>query len=600
MKTAVFSFAIVLFGMSAFTQTQDLVFTSVTPCVAFDTRPAFGGPGKFAPEQERSFHIVGSTANFAAQGGNPGGCNVPGFAGEEPVVQAVFINYVAVDPEGGGTVKAWPGDESEPAQGAMVNFQALTPPMNNSNGVVTGVRQDEQGADIRVKAKTSAVHVRGVILGYFTKDHQHSGEDITTGTVAEARIDSAIARDSEVLTTVLANDGTGSNLDADRLDGLDSTAFAPTAHNHDATYEKRYVRTIIVRSGGTPSENGTALRTALASITGNTATNTYLLKLEPGIYDVGFDRLAMKPWVDIEGSGQLTTTITGPGNADGATGTVSGSSNAEIRSLTIQSVTSGETFSTALANVNQSPRVTDVTIEATRSGPGISRGVYNSGASPVFRNLTVRSTADTGGAVGVFSESSSHITFTNVDVIANANGTVGLVQSEGSLIFLGGTIRVSSNNDATGVNASSTLLDIMNVKILSAGDTQNFGFRMFTGTDLKLSSSRVNVTGTHPAFACYGIQAVEGSTTTMTNTEIDARGCVTNWGLDLGGDEDLIPVTEIQSSTITASDSTISARSGAFASASNSKLKGGPTSGAVTCAGVVDDAMVFYAGPGCP
>lgn len=62
--------------------------------------------------------------------------------------------------------------------------------------------------------------------------HVHSGADITSGTVAEARIDSTITRDSEVFGIVLANDGTGSGLDADLLDGNDSTAFASAGHTH--------------------------------------------------------------------------------------------------------------------------------------------------------------------------------------------------------------------------------------------------------------------------------------------------------------------------------------------------------------------------------
>jgi len=56
-------------------------------------------------------------------------------------------------------------------------------------------------------------------------DHVHSGADITSGVVAEPRIDAAIARDSEILPAVLANDGAGSGLDADLWDGLDSAAF---------------------------------------------------------------------------------------------------------------------------------------------------------------------------------------------------------------------------------------------------------------------------------------------------------------------------------------------------------------------------------------
>jgi hypothetical protein len=68
---------------------------------------------------------------------------------------------------------------------------------------------------------------------FASADHGHSGADITSGTVAEARIDAAIARDDEVMPTVLANDGTGSGLDADLLDGLEGSAFASISHGHD-------------------------------------------------------------------------------------------------------------------------------------------------------------------------------------------------------------------------------------------------------------------------------------------------------------------------------------------------------------------------------
>lgn len=67
-------------------------------------------------------------------------------------------------------------------------------------------------------------------------DHKHDGSDVTTGTVAAARIDPALTRDTEVMTIVTAADGAGSGLDADMLDGLDSTAFAAATHTHaDAT-----------------------------------------------------------------------------------------------------------------------------------------------------------------------------------------------------------------------------------------------------------------------------------------------------------------------------------------------------------------------------
>lgn len=62
--------------------------------------------------------------------------------------------------------------------------------------------------------------------------HTHSGADITSGAVAEARIDALLARDAEVFGIVISNDGAGSDLDADLLDGQSSAAFAGASHTH--------------------------------------------------------------------------------------------------------------------------------------------------------------------------------------------------------------------------------------------------------------------------------------------------------------------------------------------------------------------------------
>jgi hypothetical protein len=68
--------------------------------------------------------------------------------------------------------------------------------------------------------------------GFANAVHAHSGAAITSGTVAEERIDSAIARVSEIGPMVLAADGSGSTLDADFLDGMDSSEFANSIHVH--------------------------------------------------------------------------------------------------------------------------------------------------------------------------------------------------------------------------------------------------------------------------------------------------------------------------------------------------------------------------------
>jgi hypothetical protein len=76
------------------------------------------------------------------------------------------------------------------------------------------------------------VTINGTLSG---GTHTHSGAAITSGTVAAAYIDPAIARTSNIMSTVLANDGTGSGLDADLLDGAHANAFSPMIHTHDGS-----------------------------------------------------------------------------------------------------------------------------------------------------------------------------------------------------------------------------------------------------------------------------------------------------------------------------------------------------------------------------
>jgi hypothetical protein len=68
----------------------------------------------------------------------------------------------------------------------------------------------------------------------------------------------------------------------------------------------------VVGPVGTPTQNGTALRSAIAAIAPPTSQEeALLLKLEPGMYDVGDTGIEIYGWTTLEGAGRNLTTVTG-------------------------------------------------------------------------------------------------------------------------------------------------------------------------------------------------------------------------------------------------------------------------------------------------
>jgi hypothetical protein len=69
-------------------------------------------------------------------------------------------------------------------------------------------------------------------------------------------------------------------------------------------------RTVVVSLVfGDAVASGIALRNALAGIPSPSSNNRWLLKIEPGIYEMQSNSLQIRSWVDIEGSGIGVTTI---------------------------------------------------------------------------------------------------------------------------------------------------------------------------------------------------------------------------------------------------------------------------------------------------
>lgn len=234
-------------------------------------------------------------------------------------------------------------------------------------------------------------------------------------------------------TTITWKDGiTGKVADADKLDGQDSAAFLganQTAADSnkldglDSTdFAKSYKRTVVVNPVGTPTENGTALKNALSGISDASESNPYLLKIEPGTYDLGSSDapLVMKPYVDVEGSGEGVTTITATGSENVQTGTVVGAANSEVRFLTVKST--GGTSATAIySGATSSFRLTSMT--AIASGGSSNFGVQVGLRANSTLNQTTVTASGGGESYGVFTRGNSQVQIRN-SAITGATNTI--------------------------------------------------------------------------------------------------------------------------------------------------------------------------------
>lgn len=296
-----------------------------------------------------------------------------------------------------------------------------------------------------------------------------------------------------------------------------------------------YVRTVVVSPVGTDQENGSALLNALAGITDASSSNSYLIKIEPGNYDIGYDSINMKQYVDIEGSGENTTTIIGAnGDISSYQGVINGANNAEIRWLKVTGTQS--TGSVILMfNYQASPKITNVAFDG--QGSLSNYGIVNYyGSAPIITNVTVN-VSGTSESYGIFSYNGCAPTMKNINVsalnstsnnygIRNANSdgiikdatitvtgtsnssTYGIANSSVAPSLTNAIIKVTGGYNATGIQNASASPNIANTDILvSNASSNNYGI---TNNNSIATINNVNITVSGGA-ASVGIYNVSSS-----------------------------------------------------------------------------------------
>ncbi len=214
-------------------------------------------------------------------------------------------------------------------------------------------------------------------------------------------------------------------------------------------------RTLVVSPKATPVQSGDALIAALSTISSNSpsVTNPWLLKLEPGLYDLNGRALNSLPFVDIEGSGEDTTVITSLVNtnilpADAATVIMNGDS--ELRFLkVVNSGSATNKVGVLVAPNSLNNKVTNTTINTNGAGNNVGLEVTNA-SSVMVQNSTFSAT---GGL-----NSSGAYNYAGILFFNNSNSIAANGSSNNGLFNNAGGVSTIQNSTLIGLTHSITSL----------------------------------------------------------------------------------------------------------------------------------------------
>lgn len=241
-------------------------------------------------------------------------------------------------------------------------------------------------------------------------------------------------------------------------------------------FMKKYAFVVVVaKSGGDFADPVTAM----ASISDASASRPYLVKIMPGVYDLGASALPMKSHVDVEGSGEGVTVLAGTGspNAIGYYRIVEPAAASELRSITVEARGPAGQYFYAITGTAPSS-IRDVTIRGIGDGTGTLGGIWyysgNNGSAELgdvtLTRVTIRiAGAAMGGGIvvggGATNHAAARVLVRAADVRASgSSGAIGIAMQDNVLAdVVDSVVRVDSPSAATAINGSALLLRVQNV-----------------------------------------------------------------------------------------------------------------------------------------
>ncbi len=279
-----------------------------------------------------------------------------------------------------------------------------------------------------------------------------------------------------------------------------------------------YVRTKVVSPGATDVESGNALRAAVEGIPDG---QTWLVQVEPGVYDLGTTPLRLKPGMHLQGSGENATTLRSSVDAINA-GTVVGAAGAVLSSLTVEN-TGGIAEAIAVYSEAASFNVHDI-IATSRGGTSVTFGIVLRNAQGTFKNLRAFAISDSGYSSGFrcfdctvnLLESAVEATVTSVSPSPSTDPyqTVGIYTRRGTVYLRNVSSKASGADSNWAIYAQGDVV-LVNVEAVGIGGTDSNGFFVH---DANATVRNSVMTASGAASTNEGISSYNSGTTLRTIT----------------------------------------------------------------------------------
>ncbi len=352
-------------------------------------------------------------------------------------------------------------------------------------------------------------------------------------------------------------------------------------------------RIVSIPPGPTAQAAGSRLRAAVAAIGDASSTRPYVVKVDPGDYDLGDDSLVMKSWVSIRGSDRASTRISG----DNINYLVRTASDTDIAGLSLENRGGKNRARTLFSYDVARVTIRDVAVKAS-NGSALTVGIWNEKASPAIRDVTVHCTGAGGGNVdGIVNQDGASPSIWRTEVVVEVpSGGLGSGikgQTDCSPDMYDVTVQLTAAGSGRGQGLyffGNCLPRVQRARVTVSGGEDIVGVFASSDSFPALEDIVVLVDGKGTAGEAYGIKCAASSSFDLERGRISVQGAEIMKAVDSGSGSSGL-VMSIRRSRVVSAGTAINAAVGLTVRVASTVMHGlvnNPTGEQVNCVNCVD------------